>query len=53
VAGEEAAAEATVAVWGFLHGVAGLEQAGLFGEKKPGGGVDFGLKTLLKGMARP
>lgn len=53
VAGEEAAAEATVAVWGLLHGVAGLEQVGGFGEKKPEAGVDFGLDALLKGMARP
>ena len=53
VAGEGVAAEATVAVWGLLHGAAGLDQAGLFGEKKPGGGgVDFGLEALLKGMAR-
>jgi hypothetical protein len=53
VAGERAAAEATVAVWGLLHGAAGLDQAGLFGERKPGGGgVDFGLEALLKGMAR-
>ena len=52
VAGEGAAAEATVAVWGLLHGAAGLEQAGGFGEKKPEAGVDFGLEALLKGMAR-
>lgn len=52
VAGEDAA-EATVAVWGLLHGVVGLEQAGTFGERKPGGGVDFGLDALLKGIARP
>jgi AcrR family transcriptional regulator len=52
VAGERTA-EATVAVWGLLHGAAGLDQAGLFGERKPGGGgVDFGLEALLEGMAR-
>lgn len=53
VAGEETAEEATVAVWGLLHGAAGLEQAGLFGGRKPQGGVGFGLEALLKGMARP
>lgn len=53
VAGEEAAAEATVAVWGLLHGAAGLEQAGGFGGGKPQEGIDFGLEALLRGMARP
>ena len=53
LAGEGAADEATVAVWGLLHGAAGLDQAGLFGGRKPGGGgVAFGLEALLKGMAR-
>lgn len=53
VAGEEAAAEATVAVWGLLHGIAGLERVVAFDERKPQGGVDFALEAMLKGMARP
>ena len=51
VTGEATAAEAAVAVWGLLHGIAGLERAGLFDERKPGGGVDFGLQALLDGLA--
>lgn len=50
--GEEAAAEAVVALWGFLHGVAGLDRAGVFGGRKPDRGVAFGLDALLEGMAR-
>jgi len=52
VVGDETAAEAVVALWGFLHGVAALEQAGVFGERKPDRGVAFGLDALLAGMAR-
>lgn len=52
VVGEESAAEATVAVWGLLHGAAGLEQLGIREEGKPGRGFDFGLDAMLEGMAR-
>lgn len=52
VSGEARKAEAAVALWAFLHGVAGLEAAGVFQQpvshKKPRSSVDFGLEAWLK-----
>jgi AcrR family transcriptional regulator len=43
VAGSDRAAEASVALWAFLHGAVALEAAQVFGESKPASGLGFGL----------
>jgi AcrR family transcriptional regulator len=47
VAGSDRAAEASVALWAFLHGAVALEAAQVFGESKPASGLDFGLNAWL------
>jgi AcrR family transcriptional regulator len=42
--------EAAVALWGFLHGMVGLEQADVFHEGKPRTGIRTGLEALLVGF---
>ncbi|ADW71244.1 TetR/AcrR family transcriptional regulator [Granulicella tundricola] len=39
--------DASVALWAFLHGIAGLEAAKLFGDEKPVTSFDFGLAAWL------
>jgi AcrR family transcriptional regulator len=43
IAGPERAAQASVALWAFLHGAFALEAAGVLGESKPASGLGFGL----------
>jgi AcrR family transcriptional regulator len=43
--------EASIALWAFLHGIAQLEAAKVFGPKKPGGSFDFGLSAWLAAAA--
>lgn len=50
VAGEENAPQAAVAMWALLHGATVLEAAGVLAEKKPAGGIAFGLDALLAGI---
>lgn len=45
--GEPRAAEAAVSLWAFLHGIAALQSADIFGEEKPLSGVAFGLDAWL------
>lgn len=45
--GPRQAYEASVALWAFLHGVAQLEAAKVFGAEKPGARFDFGLDAWL------
>jgi AcrR family transcriptional regulator len=47
----EASADATVALWAFLHGFVELEQADVFGGQKPRSGFEAGLKAFLAGLA--
>jgi AcrR family transcriptional regulator len=47
VAGSDRAAEASVALWAFLHGAVALEAAQVFGESKPASGLEFGLNAWL------
>ncbi|MDQ2839969.1 MAG: WHG domain-containing protein [Acidobacteriota bacterium] len=47
VAGEQCAAEASVALWAVLHGIVALEAARVFGERKPASGTDFALEAWL------
>ncbi len=41
------AGEAAVALWAFLHGMAVLEAARVFGKEKPFSGFEFGLNAWL------
>ena len=43
IAGSDRAAQASVALWAFLHGAVALEAAEVFGERKPASGLGFGL----------
>src|SRR6202453_3884541 len=43
IAGSDRAAQASVALWAFLHGAATLEAAEVLGESKPASGLGFGL----------
>jgi AcrR family transcriptional regulator len=47
IAGSQLAAQASVALWAFLHGAVALEAAKVFGENKPASGVGFGLDAWL------
>jgi AcrR family transcriptional regulator len=47
IAGSERAAQASVALWAFLHGAAVLEAAQVLGERKPASGLEFGLDAWL------
>src|SRR6202163_4894818 len=43
IAGSDRAAQASVALWAFLHGAVALEAAEVLGESKPASGLEFGL----------
>ena len=43
IAGSDRAAQASVALWAFLHGAVALEAAEVLGESKPASGLGFGL----------
>jgi AcrR family transcriptional regulator len=47
IAGPDRAAQASVALWAFLHGAVTLEAAQVFGENKPASGLEFGLDAWL------
>jgi hypothetical protein len=51
VAGASRAAEASVALWAFLHGAVALEAAQVFGERKPASGLEFGLDAWLMAVS--
>ena len=51
--GDARAAEATVALWAFLHGMTALESAGVFGEMKPASSFEFGLHIWIAAASRP
>ena len=52
VAKPDDAPQAAVALWALLHGVAGLNAAGVFGRGKPASGFEFGLKAWLAEAGR-
>lgn len=53
IAGSELAAQASVALWAYLHGAVALDAAEVFGEGKPASGLGFGLDAwLLAASAR-
>jgi AcrR family transcriptional regulator len=51
IAGSDRAAQASVALWAFLHGAVALEAAHVFGESKPASGLEFGLDAWLMAVA--
>jgi AcrR family transcriptional regulator len=51
IAGSDRAAQASVALWAFLHGAVALEAAEVFGENKPASGVGFGLDAWFMAVA--
>jgi AcrR family transcriptional regulator len=53
IAGSDRAAQASVALWAFLHGAVTLEAAQVFGEKKPASGLEFGLDAWLMAISAP
>src|SRR5580704_4425463 len=52
VAGADRAAQASVALWAFLHGAVALEAARVLGESKPASGLEFGLDAWLMTVAK-
>ncbi len=46
-------ADATVALWAFLHGFIALERSGMFGVSGPKGGFARGVKAMAAGLRRP
>jgi AcrR family transcriptional regulator len=53
IAGSDRAAQASVALWAFLHGAVTLESAQVFGENKPASGLEFGLDAWLMAVSTP
>ena len=51
IAGSDRAAQASVALWAFLHGAVALEAAEVFGESKPASGLGFGLDAWFMAVA--
>jgi hypothetical protein len=51
IAGSNRAAEASVALWAFLHGAATLEAAQVLGEIKPASGLEFGFEAWLTAVS--
>ena len=53
IAGADRAAEASVALWAFLHGAVALEAAHVFGSRKPASGLEFGLDAWFMAVSGP
>ena len=51
IAGPDLAAEASVALWAYLHGAVALEAAQVFGKNKPASGLEFGLNAWLMAVS--
>jgi AcrR family transcriptional regulator len=51
MAGSDRAAQASVALWAFLHGAVALEAAQVLGERKPASGLEFGLDAWLTAVS--
>jgi len=47
IAGSDRAAQASVALWAFLHGAVTLEAAQVLGEIKPASGLEFGFEAWM------
>jgi AcrR family transcriptional regulator len=53
VAGPGRAAQASVALWAFLHGAVTLEAGQVLGDRKPASGLEFGLDAWLMAASAP
>jgi AcrR family transcriptional regulator len=53
IAGPGRAAQASVALWAFLHGAVALEAAQVLGEIKPASGLEFGFEAWLMAVSTP
>src|ERR1700678_558050 len=51
IAGADRAAQASIALWAFLHGAATLEAAQVLGEIKPASGLEFGFEAWLMAVS--
>jgi AcrR family transcriptional regulator len=51
IAGPDGAAQASVALWAFLHGAVALEAAQVLGEIKPASGIEFGFEAWLMAVS--
>jgi len=51
IAGSDRAAQASVALWAFLHGAVALEAAHVLGESKPASGIEFALDAWLMAVS--
>jgi hypothetical protein len=49
--GEERAPEAALVLWAFLHGMTVLQQAGVFGKRKPESSFKVGLQMWIDAAA--
>jgi AcrR family transcriptional regulator len=52
IAGSDRAAQASVALWAFLHGAVALEAAQVLGELKPASGIEFGFEAWLMAVSK-
>ena len=52
IAGSDRGAQASVALWAFLHGAATLEAAQVLGEIKPASGLEFGFEAWLMAASK-
>ena len=52
IAGSDRAAQASVALWAFLHGAATLKAAQVLGEIKPASGLEFGFEAWLTAVSK-
>jgi AcrR family transcriptional regulator len=51
IAGSDRAAQASVALWAFLHGAVALEAAQVLGGIKPASGLEFGFEAWLMAVS--
>jgi hypothetical protein len=51
IAGSDRTAQASVALWAFLHGAVALEAAQVLGEIKPASGLEFGFEAWLMAVS--
>jgi AcrR family transcriptional regulator len=51
IAGSDRGAQASVALWAFLHGAVALEVAEVLGESKPASGLGFGLDAWFMAVS--
>jgi AcrR family transcriptional regulator len=53
IAGSDRAAQASVALWAYLHGAVTLEAGQVLGDRKPASGLEFGLDAWLVAVSAP